>query len=456
MDSIDKQIHKKRINMVFNNQFGSIAISLLLSTLFYSQFYQSEIFWVHAWFIGHIITILFRITFIVFMKKSARPKEAGIKQLNNFESFYSFLVAATCFFWGLTPNIFMPIMEVDYIPVSFALLFGVLIGGISRTDNSIKLSCAYIFGFLFPFISYGFIYVSSANVLLVVFSAIFMGFLFVSLKRQYAQYLKTARLIEDNKSMALDLKLLLDVEKDLQKEKALNFHNAKLVSIGELASGVAHEINNPLTIASGYIMALKNKFGKSIPEEARLRLLKVENALDRISIIIRNLKNLSRNEVGKSKIFSLSDSLNDTINFVHEIYENAKIELQVDITEDIYLDGRSGEIQQVVLNLLSNSKDALEKIKHQKIIKLSLYDNGDVTIIQVEDNGSGIPDNIKKNIFDPFFTTKDVNKGTGIGLSISHSIIRDHHGRIEIESETNRFTRFTISLPRAQKKSNVA
>lgn len=456
MDSIDKQIHIERIKQVFNNQFGSIAISLLLSSLFYSQFYQLDNFWVHAWLAGHIITISIRIGFVVYMKKSKQQKEAGIDRLNLFENMYSLLVAATCFVWGVTPNIFMPIMEIEYIPVSFALLFGVMIGGISRTDNSIKLSCAYIFGFIIPFISYGFFHVSKANVMLVVFSTIFMGFLFISLKRQYAQYLKTARLIEDNKSMALDLQLLLDVEKDLQKEKALNFHNAKLVSIGELASGVAHEINNPLTIASGYIMALKNKFGDAIPEEAKLRLLKIENALNRIAIIVRNLKNLSRNEVGKSRIFSLSESLNDTVAFVHEIYEKAEIELKVNISTGVFLDGRPGEIQQVVLNLLSNAKDALEKAEQKKMIKLSLLENGDETIIQVEDNGIGIPEEIRKNIFDPFFTTKEVNKGTGIGLSISHSIIRDHHGSIEIESEINNFTRFTITLPRAQKKTKAA
>lgn len=122
----------------------------------------------------------------------------------------------------------------------------------------------------------------------------------------------------------------------------------------------------------------------------------------------------------------------------------------MELEKDVYVSGHRGEIQQVIMNLFSNARDAVLNNLGEMKIESKLYTIEDEVYLSIKDNGSGIPQEIMQQIFDPFFTTKGVNKGTGIGLSITHKIMAEHKGRIDVQSEQNKYTIFQLILPRAQ------
>lgn len=235
-------------------------------------------------------------------------------------------------------------------------------------------------------------------------------------------------------------------ELDRLREKELTFHKLKLASLGELAAGVGHEINNPLAIISGNleILRFKVKGGKNSIEETTPNMNKISNALDRINKIVKGLKNFSRSDSEKMKTINLSEVINESIDMVKEIYEKIGLNVISNISQSIYITGNSGRIQQVLINLLNNSKDAMANKNGNITISLSSINNK--VYLSIKDEGCGIKKEIADRVFDPFFTTKAVNQGTGIGLSICHQIIQEHNGNISIEESNKNGTTFLIKL----------
>ena len=241
------------------------------------------------------------------------------------------------------------------------------------------------------------------------------------------------------------------LQKKLEEQVKIGYHQARLASIGELATGVGHEINNPLAIASGYIHKIKRELAKknSIDiDELTSTLSKIETANERIARIVTGLKTFSRSDVENITYFNICDALTESVKMVGDIYLNDGITVVSDSEQNhdkvACLNGNRGRIQQVFMNLLSNARDAVEKTDIKKIeVKCNLI--GSKIKIYVRDTGPGIPKDLQEKIFDPFFTTKDVNKGTGIGLSICHSIIKEHGGEIHVQSSSSG-TEFCIVL----------
>lgn len=239
-------------------------------------------------------------------------------------------------------------------------------------------------------------------------------------------------------------------EEEYNYQKAMALHQAKLASIGELAAGVGHEINNPLAIMKGYIGAMERKSlkGELSFEEIKGYINKLDIAADRITNIVKGLRNFSRAD-GDEEHFDPIAAINESYNMVKEIYKNEGIFIstKLDYEENqINLSGNRGKFQQILMNLLTNAKDALSESK-TKEIKIFAKSENQKIIIGVSDSGHGIPNHIREKIFDPFFTTKDVNKGTGIGLSLVHKFIKEMNGSITIESEPENGTTFIIKLP---------
>gem|GEM_PF-1378687 len=255
----------------------------------------------------------------------------------------------------------------------------------------------------------------------------------------------------------------------------------KMMSIGGLAAGMAHEINNPLSIIS---QAAQNTIRRTSPdfpnnqkvaEEADVDLHKMKiyfekrgingflenicTGVERSSDIIKNMLDFSSNSVSHREVCSLKSIVENSVTLARNDYDLKKkndfrdIEIDIDIDESLPdISINKIEIQQVIFNLLKNAGQAMFDIKsdgYHPIIKIRAAVNGRFLTLTVNDNGPGIPQNIQSRIFEPFFTTKEIGVGTGLGLSVSYYIIvKRHHGNFQIDSELGRGTLFTIDLPR--------
>jgi len=148
---------------------------------------------------------------------------------------------------------------------------------------------------------------------------------------------------------------------------------------------------------------------------------------------------------------NINEAVLNALSMVKTQYQNHEIDIELNLKENIgFTKGNKYKLEQVVLNLLTNAKDAIEEKSafSRKEIKIRTYDNVSKVFLEVEDNGVGISEDRIENIFDPFYTTKDPEKGTGLGLSIIYGIVKEMHGDISVKSEVGKFTKFTVKLPR--------
>lgn len=246
------------------------------------------------------------------------------------------------------------------------------------------------------------------------------------------------------------------VEKKLSDQIKINSHQAKLASIGVLASGVGHEINNPLMVINGHLQMLKLQLESKnwMNDVVEDRFDKVNMAIERITKIVKGLNSLSRHDETAFVQFNLSRSISDTIALIREIYLNEGITIKCDIKKNLYINGNPGRIQQVILNLLTNAKDALEGCEVKEIL-VTCKETGRLIEISVLDSGHGIPPEIRNKIFEPFFTTKAVNKGTGLGLALVNTIVIEHGGELTLDSEVGVGTGIHITFPQAMLVEDV-
>jgi PAS domain S-box-containing protein len=216
----------------------------------------------------------------------------------------------------------------------------------------------------------------------------------------------------------------------------------KLASIGLLSAGVAHEINTPLTGISSYIQMLQKKLADSHYTQI---LGKIEVQTDRVSRIIKNLLNFARNpsESAFHKV-SLPDSLQEIVSLIEYKLKamNIKLEMQVEPFKPVWAQGE--RLQQVFINIILNAIDAMPR---GGTLRITAFLEGAEVVVKIADTGTGIQEQHLPHIFDPFFTTKGIGKGTGLGLSISYAIIKEHEGRISVESEVGKGSIFTIFIP---------
>ncbi len=248
-----------------------------------------------------------------------------------------------------------------------------------------------------------------------------------------------------------DLESLVEERtKELDEQKTLNVQASKLSSLGEMAGGIAHEINTPLATIKLLAAQAQDEVNDAVPNLTTVNehLEKIDKTVDRVAKIVRGLKSFAR-DGSNDPIESLDfgSVLDDTIALCKERFKQYGVELRVGkITESLTIEGRSVELGQVLLNLINNAYDAIEKTP-EKWIEIKIDNKIDSLEIRISDSGPGIPEALRDKIFNPFFTTKDVGKGTGIGLSISHGIIKGHHGKLFYD-ESSHNTCFVIELPK--------
>lgn len=242
-------------------------------------------------------------------------------------------------------------------------------------------------------------------------------------------------------------KIIENQFRKIQEQQNLSLHSSRLASLGEMAAGIAHEINNPLAIINLTIQTIRKRMAKNANPEVITKLLNdLEVTVNRVSSIVGALRSVSRKSDGliKEKVIFYT-LINDLMALSQERLRSSSVELiwEGDLESSLSID--RVQISQVLINLISNAVDALEAAE-EKWIKIIFEHNNNQAEIRVIDSGPGISNSIREKIFDPFFTTKDIGRGTGIGLSISRTILQKHGGELILDQSCSQ-TCFVLRLP---------
>lgn len=267
---------------------------------------------------------------------------------------------------------------------------------------------------------------------------------------------KLEDMVEDRTNkLTRNLIELANTNDELKKTHSQLIQAGKMAAIGQLAAGVAHEINNPLTaiLNNAELIKVWIEQGKKISQEELKKTIQViEDSVIRCNKITRDLLGFSHVSTGKFEKFSITESIIKVIDLIGYEMSLENIRIKKEFDPDMpFLKGDSLAIQQVFLNIIMNAHWAIQKNSVRKggdILIKSRYDKDNNSIrINISDTGIGIPKENINRIFDAFYTTKDIGKGTGLGLSIVYNIIKQHKGEIEVESRENEGTTFKITLP---------
>jgi len=246
-----------------------------------------------------------------------------------------------------------------------------------------------------------------------------------------------------------------------EKEFQAKYYQAeKMATVGTLSTGIAHEVNNPLMAISGYAEGIQRRLRKhaeAMPEEVAREFAEYTETIlkecARCQKIVRSLLNFGHPETSVFGFVNLNSVIKETLTILgYHLKKSRKLTIELELSEDlplIYAD--EPRLNQVVLNLLTNAADAMDGKKGAITIRSFIKEN-DFIVIEVEDQGIGIPPDIRNRLFDPFFTTKSVGKGIGIGLSTCYGIVKDHNGEINVRSAEGEGSCFTVTLPIQQEK----
>lgn len=286
----------------------------------------------------------------------------------------------------------------------------------------------------------------------------FLGTLVFCTKQSSAEYYEQLRL-RPYLTAACGILNSYSMRSKLNEQTIQAMQHSRLAAIGELAAGVGHEINNPTAIILGFItLGEKAILDNNFNEQQFLNYLqKIKQSALRISKIVKGLRGFARHDDDKTETFDLNELAKDTVEMISEIYSKEGISLKYESScEHALIHGRRGRLQQVIVNLVANAKDATMGKEQRNVSLLIRGLHHELIQLEVRDNGFGIPDDVKDRIFDPFFTTKPVNVGTGIGLPLAESIVKEHSGQIYFKTQEGVGTSFFLDLPLSSSPISVA
>ncbi len=235
-----------------------------------------------------------------------------------------------------------------------------------------------------------------------------------------------------------------DVSREREEEEKL-YLTDRLASLGEMAAGLAHELNNPLT----GILALSQLLTSSdMPADQKEDIECIHSEAKRAADIVKNVLLFARNKTGENGQSSPNEVMKDVLRLREYEERINNITVVTNLEENLAsIPLEKGQLQQVFLNMISNAEAAIKEMNRPGVITVATQRTNNHVNITFSDNGCGIKKQIMPRIFDPFFTTKEIGKGTGLGLSICYSIIVKHGGKISVKSQVNKGTTFTIRMP---------
>jgi len=243
----------------------------------------------------------------------------------------------------------------------------------------------------------------------------------------------------------------------MEKEYQAKYLQAeKMATVGVLATGVAHEVNNPLMAISGYAEGIQRRLARSrekLPEPLQEHLAEYTETIvkecSRCREIVRSLLNFCHPVASLFSPVNLNDIVEETLKLLqYKLKKENRLSVELLLDQELpHIHADEPRLKQVLLNLLTNASDALDGRPGRIVVRTYLLPDQDRVCLEVEDSGHGIPASIKDKLFDPFFTTKPVGKGIGIGLSTCYNIVKEHHGDIDVVSEEGKGSLFIVCLP---------
>jgi PAS domain S-box-containing protein len=246
----------------------------------------------------------------------------------------------------------------------------------------------------------------------------------------------------------------LDVTRTKELEFLLRTED-KMASLGRVASGIAHEIRNPLSGINIYLSNLEKIIDKrGSTTKAKEIIGQLQSASNRIESVIRRVMDFSKPSEPKCVLIDINQPIRNAINFSLITLQKAGIALNTSLEKDLPLcNADSLLMEQVILNLITNAKEAMKQVVNEKLINVTSSAQNDRIVVTISDSGPGVPLHMSRKVFDPFYTTKEGN--TGLGLSLCHRIVVDHGGSLTVNNNDRGGAKFTIELPLVRKGSKM-
>lgn len=272
---------------------------------------------------------------------------------------------------------------------------------------------------------------------------------------EHNQRMETNAKIDEIRHMEVAFNTMADsldrASEERDKAQHMMLQSAKLASIGQMAAGIGHEINNPLNNIQSYVKLLERTID---PNDQRVvgDLKSLKEEVIRASDIIRGILNFARQVPPHYALFDLGEWLQDTLNLVRQSAKTVGIPLAYEYKQDLLIEGDRGQLQQALINLLIN---AIQASKSGDTVKVVVSSNESDALISVIDQGGGITNETADYIFDPFFTTKPEGEGSGLGLSVSLGVIERHHGKLTLKNNSDKGVTATMMIPLRQTKDDA-
>lgn len=425
-----KDSHLLRLITFYQGQSNSAVMSFVLASILYFQYRSHNQFLQHLWLILNFVISLGR----VFYLKKFGLKLDNADKVQNHEKIYSIVLLINSIIWGAATFAFYPLTS--GIEQFAALLFpiAILVGGLTRMTLSKLSGISYTLGLLITYDMFFVLNWSSVSLVYIMGGILFALFLIKSSKANYQSYLDLQEALSSQGQSLKELEKNLELEKELTFQKTISMQSSKLASLGEMAGGIAHEINNPLSIikmqSDRMIKTLKAK--QSTLEDSLQAFSVISDTVDRIGKIIQGLLVFSRDQGSVEKVKTKpNEIILEALSLTHEKFKSKNIEIKnlIDDSLENYIEINKIAIAQVIINLLNNSYYFI-KDQENAWIEISSQINGDFLELSLMDSGKPLDPEISANLFTPFYTSKPVGEGTGLGLSISKSILKDHDGDI--------------------------
>lgn len=247
-------------------------------------------------------------------------------------------------------------------------------------------------------------------------------------------------------SSVFDLTERQEAEAEMAHQRELLHQSEKLSALGELLAGVAHELNNPLSVLVGQALLLREISGDS---EISKRASKIGDAANRCARIVKTFLALARQQPSEAKAVNINRVIHAALEVTAYSLRASGIEVTTNLAEDVpSITADEDQIHQVITNLIINADQALQDVSgHRSLTITTETDRSTALVVTIRDNGPGIPPELRRRIFEPLFTTKEVGSGTGIGLALCHRVIEAHGGSISIDSPANGGAIFKLRLP---------
>jgi PAS domain S-box-containing protein len=246
---------------------------------------------------------------------------------------------------------------------------------------------------------------------------------------------------------SVDLSALRTAQTEVARSREALHQSEKLTALGALLAGVAHELNNPLSVVVGYCSMLREM---EVEDGTRVRIEKIHAAAERCARIVRTFLAMARSRPPRREAVALGEVVLGALDLAAYGLSSADVAVNVEIAPDLApVHADADQLHQVVVNLVVNAQQALIGAQAPRQLHLHAWEEGGEVVLEVADNGPGMTPNVAKRVFEPFFTTKPQGVGTGVGLSVCHGILEAHGGRIELDTAPGSGARFRLRLPRS-------